>query len=130
MFRDLLALVIGQNAADTLRDSKRSRDLLPQERTDAYSGAASAVLGSFGLLIGVLATRGALLADSGRNFAALAIIAVLGLGCSYSGYYFGRRAPRVTRRFLGLARYAVVTAVAGAAFAVASLVLIAVRNLH
>jgi hypothetical protein len=127
MFADLLALVIGQNAAEALRVSKNSRDVLPQERTDALSGAASAVLGSFGFLIGLSATLGGLLADTGKSFAALAIIAGIGLGCSYAGYYFGRRAPHVTRRFLGMAKYAVVASAAGMVLAGVSLVLIAAR---
>lgn len=129
MFSELLALVIGQNAAESLRDSKGSRDLLPQERTDALSGPVSAVLGSFGVLIGLSATRWGLLAESGNTFAAIAIIAGIGLGCSYAGYYIGRRAPLVTRRFLGTAKFAVATSAAGMVLASASLVLTVVRIL-
>jgi hypothetical protein len=108
MLGELLALLFGQNAAEALRDSKNSRALLPSEHTDALSGAASAVLGSLGLLIGLSATPGGFPADPRKGFGALAIIAAIGLGCSYFGYYFGRRAPHVTRRFLGMAQYAVV----------------------
>lgn len=127
MFTELLALVIGQNAAESLRGSKDSRDLLPQEQADAYSGLVSAILGSFGLLIGLSATLGGLLADPATSFAALALIAGIGFGCSYSGYYFGRRAPHVTRRFPGMAKFAVVASAAGMVLAVASLVLAAAR---
>lgn len=127
LFAELLALVIGQNAAEALRDSKNSRDVLPQEHTDALSGAASAVLGSFGLLIGLGATLGGLLSDPGRSFAALAIIASIGLGCTYSGYYFARRAPHVTRQFLGMAKYAVVVSAAGMVLPAVALVVTATR---
>jgi hypothetical protein len=68
------------------------------------------VLGNLGLLIGLSATRGGFPADPRKVFGALAIIAAIGLDCSYFGYYFGRRAPHVTRRFLGMAQYAVVSA--------------------
>lgn len=129
MLGELLALVIGQNAAEALRGSNKSRGRIPEEQTDALSGAASAVLGSIGLLIGLSAILGGLLADPGRSFVALAIIAGIGFGCSYFGYYFGRRAPHVTDRFLGMAKYAVVVSAAGMVLSVVSLVVTAARAL-
>jgi hypothetical protein len=108
MFGELLALLFGQNAAEALRNSKSTRALLSEQHTDALSGAASAALGSLGFIIGLAAALGGLATDPRKSFGALAIIAAIGLGCSYFGYYFGRRAPHVTRRFLGMAQYAVV----------------------
>lgn len=129
MFVDLFSLVIGQRAAESLRDSKTSRDVLPQERTDALSGAASAVIASFGVLIGLAATLTAgLMADPKGSLAAIAIIAGVGFGCSYFGYYFGRRAPHVTDRFLGMAKYAVVVSAVGMVLPLVSLAVAAVRT--
>lgn len=125
MFTELLAMVVGQNAAESLRGSKGSRNLLPQERTDAFSGVASAFLGIVGLAIGMLATLGGLLAFPGKSFAALAIVAGIGFGCSCAAYHFGRRVPHVTDRFLGMAKFAVMAASAGMVLAVLSLVLAA-----
>jgi hypothetical protein len=95
---------------------------LPEQHTDAFSGAASAALGTLGFLIGLAATLGGLATDPRKSFVALAIIAAIGFGCSYFGYRFGRRAPHVTRRFLGMAKYAVVISAAGMVLPVVSLV--------
>lgn len=125
MFTELLALVIGQNAAESLRGSKDSRDLLPQEQADAFSGLVAAVLAGFGFLIALSAILVGLLAEPAVGFAALAVVAGIGFGCSFAGNYFGRRAPHVTRRFPGMAKFAVVTSAAGMVLAVASLVIAA-----
>ena len=127
MFSELLALVIGQNAVESLRTSKDSRALVPDTLTDSLSGVASSVLGTIGVAIGVFATMGGLRADSSSSFVALAIIAGIGLGCSYFGSYFGRRAPYVTRRFLGMAKYAVLVSPAGMVLPVVAVVIAAAR---
>jgi FtsH-binding integral membrane protein len=128
MFGELLAMLFGQNAAESLRDSKTSRSSSPGGDTDALSGAASALLGSVGLLIGLSATLAAFATEPRTSLVAIVIIAAIGFGCSYFGYQFGRRAPHVTRRFLGMAKYAVVVSAAGMILPVVSLVVTAART--
>ena len=127
MMWELFALVLGQNAAEARRNSSGSASF-PDKHADALTGVAAAILGSFGLLIGLIATSIGLLREPGESIAAIAIIAFIGLGCSWSGSYFGHRAPHVTSRFLGLAKYAVVASVAGMILSVVSLLVAAART--
>ena len=127
MFGELLGLLFGQIAAESTRDPKRRGATFLDDRTDKLSGAASAVLASFGLLLGLSSTFMAALADTSASFVPIAIIAIVGFGCSCFASYFGRRAPHVTDRFLGMARYAVVVSSVGAIVCVLSPVVAAVK---
>src|SRR5690606_37524655 len=55
MMWELFALVLGQNAAEARRNSSGSASF-PDKHADALTGVAAAILGSFGLLIGLIAT--------------------------------------------------------------------------
>jgi hypothetical protein len=127
MFADLIGLLFGQIAAESTRDPTKRGSTYFDKNTDALSGAASAALGSFGLLLGLSSALIAALADTSASFVAGIIIAIVGFGCSYFGSYFGRRAPYVTDRFLGMARYAVVVSSVGAVASVATPVIAAVK---
>jgi hypothetical protein len=121
MFSELLGMLFGQTAADAIRNSKN-----PPRPWDTSSlvGVACAILGSAGLLLGLLVILLGQLASatSRTHAAALAIIATVGLGCSYFAYHFGRSAPQVTQRHLGLARFGVIASVPGMVVSVVAVV--------
>lgn len=126
MFAELLAMVIGQSAAEALRDSKDSRASAPERDANALMGVVSAGLGGFGLLFGLLATLKGPLADPvpTEGFAGLAIIAAIGFACSCVGLYLGRKALRVTRRHPGIAKCGSAVSAAGLIVSVVSLAFI------
>lgn len=130
MFGELLSLMLGQSAAEALRDTKRSRASSPEGETNALMGIVSAGLGSFGLLLGLLVARiGPLTGPiSSTSLSGVAIIAAIGLGCSCFGFHFGRRALRVTRRHIAVAKCGAVISSVGMAISVASLAVMATRN--
>jgi hypothetical protein len=120
MFGELIGLLFGQIAAESTKDPEKRGSTFLDGKEDALSGVASAILGSFGLLLGLSSLWLIDSADTITGFFAIVIIAILGFGCSYFGSYFGRRAPHVTNRFLGVARYAAVISSVGAIVCVAS----------
>lgn len=127
MFGELIGLLFGQIAAESTRDPDKRGSTFLDDKTDALSGLASAGLGSFGLLLGLSSALMSVRADTIAGFAVIIIIAAIGFGCSYFASYFGRRAPYVTDRFLGMARYAVVVSSVGAVACVVSPVVAAVK---
>jgi hypothetical protein len=109
--------------------SKKSRQPFPEGDTNASFGAASAFFGSLGLLFSLLAAPIAVLEGPTpeMSLGAIASVATIGLTCSYIGFLFGRKAPHVTRRRLGMAKYAVVVSIPGVLLSVVALVICAVR---
>jgi len=129
MMSDLIGMLVGQSVADATRHRKEAGELFPGGDPDSISGAASAALGSFGLLLGLSAVLVAIQPDTEGSLAVTLIIAVIAFGCASFGIHFGRRAPMVTRRFLGLARYGVLASLAGVLLVVASPVIWVIRSL-
>lgn len=127
MFGQLVGLLFGQVAAESTKDPEKRGSTFLDGKEDAQSGVASALLGSFGLLLGLFSLWLSVSAVTAAGFAAIVTIAILGFGCSCFGSYFGRRAPHVTDRFLGMARYAVVVSSLGAIVCVVSPVVAAAK---
>lgn len=125
MFPELMGM-FGQSCAESRRDHGASQPFGGD--TNPVTGVAAALLGSLGLLMGLATLFGLLAAQELRfSFAGVAVIAVVVLGCSYAGFYFGRLAPQVTSRHLGLAKFGMLAAVAGMMLSAALIVIAAAR---
>jgi hypothetical protein len=130
----LLGEVVSQVVGELLGGlfgSNKARQPFPEGETNASFGAASAFFGSLGLLSSLLAAPFAVLEGPTREMSlgAIASVATIGLLCSYIGYHFGRRAPQVTRRRLGMAKYGVVVSVPGILLSAVALVICGARTL-
>jgi hypothetical protein len=129
---ELLAQMFGQPAVDELRDSKKTIAPPAEGDTNVSLGAVSGVFGSIGLLLGASVALGVALRPPSleASFGATAILAAIGLTCSWVGIHSGRSAPSVARRHPGAARYGVVVSAIGMVLSVASLVVSIARALH
>ncbi len=107
---ELLAQLFGHLAVEALRDSKKTIAPPSEGDTNVSLGAASACFGSLGLLFGLLIAVIAVpeRPTLGTSFGVVAIFTAIGFACSCVGFHFGRRAPHVTPRHLGIAKYGVV----------------------
>jgi hypothetical protein len=109
--------------------SKKPRQPFPEGDTHASFGVASAFFGSLGVLFALLITRVAVFdgPTPGMGLGAIASVGTIGLVCSCIGLHFGRKAPLVTRRRLGMAKYGVVVSIPGLLLSALTLVVCAVR---
>jgi hypothetical protein len=125
---EIAAWIFGEFLGGLL-GSKTPRQPFPEGDTHASFGAASAFFGSLGILFALLITPAAVLQGPtpGMSLGAIASVATIGLVCSCIGLHFGRKAPHVTRRRLGMAKYGVVVSTPGLLLSALSLVVCAVR---
>jgi hypothetical protein len=126
---ELVAQDIGEAALDALVGTRKPHAPFPEGETKASYGAASAFFGTLGLLFALPIAILAALTDPSpeMSLGAILTMALVGLVSSVAGMRLGARAPLVTRRNLGFAKYGFSVATVGALSAVAALVACAVR---
>ena len=121
---EIFIQLIGEATIDAFRGSRKSAQSFPEGQTNASLGALSAFVATVGFLLALPVSLIAVLQGPTPEFSlnAMFILAVLGLVGSYFALVLARRALRVTRRHLGLVRYAVVIALSGLILSVVALV--------
>jgi hypothetical protein len=126
---EIFIQLLGEAAIDAFRGSRKSPQSFPEGQTNASLGALSAFTATLGFLFALPVSVIAVLQGPTPEFDlnAMFILAALGLIGSFFALVLARRALRVTRRYLGLVRYAVVIALPGLILSVVALVATVVR---
>jgi hypothetical protein len=126
---ELISQVIGEAAVEAFVGSKKPRPPFPEGETNASYGAAAAFFGTLGPMFALPTAIVACLwgASPDMPMSAILTLTVVGLLSSVAGIRLGARAPLVTRRNLGLARYGFLVAFVGAFSSIVALVASAVR---
>jgi hypothetical protein len=126
---ELVAQIIGEAAVEAFRGNKKPRAPFPEGDTKASYGAASAFLGSVGVLLVVpVALVAALVGPSPEmSLSAILVVTAISLALCIGGMRLGAKAPLVTRRNLGMAKYGLIASLVGALSAGVTVVACAAR---
>jgi hypothetical protein len=129
---EILVQVLGESAVEAMFKNKKPRVPLPEGESNASLGAISLFSGVLALLFSGLLFSSTLdrLSFGDIGAPAIAIISAVAFLSGLIAYRAGRKAPKVTRRHLGMARVGTFLSLPAMFLSVATLAMCGVRLLQ
>jgi hypothetical protein len=129
---EILVQLLGESAVEAMSKNKKPRAPFPEGEGNASLGAVSLFFGALALLISGLLFSSTLerLSFSDIGAPAIMLMAAAAFLSSLLAYRTGRKAPKVTRRHLGMAKVGIFLSRPAMFLSVATLAMCGVRVLQ